>query len=144
MVYVHRRYEDCLGPTIALAKRCLPDDFSYDIVKYNRRTETVSFIQCSEFDAVPEPSIQEIIVVQADGTTQRRRSPKDPYVYHHKWLFVPDDYDGFDVEESKQRSQEWLALPDVDKSRIGCRSYWKTHVVPRLQKQDVRPACRDE
>ena len=61
--------------------------------------------------------------------------PSDPYIYHHKWLFVADDYDGFDVEESKSRSDAWLALPQVDKSRIGRACYWHTHVVRRLDGQ---------
>jgi hypothetical protein len=66
--------------------------------------------------------------------------PNDPYIYHHKWLFVADDYDGFDVEESKARSDAWLALPEVDKSRIGRACYWHTHVVPRLDEQAA--TCR--
>jgi len=56
----------------------------------------------------------------------------DPYIYHHKWLFVADDYGGFDVDESKRRSLAWMSLPDIDKSRIGRKSYWEDHVLPRL------------
>jgi len=48
-------------------------------------------------------------------------------------LFVDDDYQGFDVEASKERSRQWIALGDVDRSRIGKASYWKEHVVPRLK-----------
>jgi hypothetical protein len=131
-VYVHRQYEDRLGPTVVLAKRWLPTDFSYDVVKYNRRTEVVSFVQCPGFDDEPEPSIGGVVTVRADGTLQRRAVPSDPPIYHHKWLFVADDYAGFDVAESQRRSAAWLVLPGVDKSRIGRRSYWETHVVPRL------------
>ncbi len=131
-VYVHRQYEDRLGPAVIWAKRWLPADFTYDVVKYNRRTETVSFIQCPGFDVEPEPRLGSVVLVHADGTLQRRAAPRDPLIYHHKWLFVADDYLGFDVQESQHRSAAWLALPDVDKSRIGRRSYWEAHVVPRL------------
>ena len=117
----------------------LPADYAYDVVKYNRRTNAVSFIQCPEFDIEPEPSIAGVVTVRADGTVQRRAVPSDPPIYHHKWLFVDDDYTGFDVEESKRRSAAWLALPDVDKSRIGRRSYWQTHVVPRLDDCSAAP-----
>jgi hypothetical protein len=130
-VYVHRQYEDRLGPTVALAKRWLPAGYDYDVVKYNRRTEAVSFIQCPEFDVEPEPSMVGVVTVRADGTLQRRAVSGGPPIYHHKWLFVGDDYSGFDVEESKRRSAAWLVLADVDKSRIGRRCYWQTHVVPR-------------
>jgi hypothetical protein len=58
--------------------------------------------------------------------------PVDPYIYHHKWLFVDDDYRGFDTEQSKARSQQWITLGDVDRARIGRQSYWQEQVVPRL------------
>jgi hypothetical protein len=51
---------------------------------------------------------------------------------HHKRLFVADDYDGFDVEASKQRSRKWLALDGIDFRRIGKKSFWEQSVVPRL------------
>lgn len=131
-VYVHRQDEERLGATVVWAKRLLPDAYTYDVVKYNRRTRAVSFIQCPEFDAEPEPSIAGVLTVRADGTLKRQAASSDPPIYHHKWLFVGDEYTGFDVEDSKRRSAAWLALPDVDKSRIGRRSDWQTHVVPRL------------
>jgi len=115
-----------------LAKRWLPAEYDYDVVKYNRRTKAVSFVQCPQFDLEPEPSIGGMVMVHADGTLQRRAVSSDPLIYHHKWLFVADDYAGFDVAASKCRSAAWLALADVDKSRIGRRSYWHAHVVPRL------------
>ena len=70
--------------------------------------------------------------MSADGTAQRRTTPSDSYIYHHNWLFVADDYQGFDVELSKARSQQWIALGNVDRSRIGRKSYWEEHIVPRL------------
>ncbi|MCY2993115.1 MAG: hypothetical protein NTY19_35315, partial [Planctomycetota bacterium] len=131
-VYVHRQYENRLGPIVAWAKRWLPEDSAYDVVKYNRRTQAVSFICCPGFDVEPEPNVEGVVIIRADGTAQRRPVPLDPYIYHHKWLFVDDDYTGFDVQESQRRSAAWLALANVDKSRIGRRSYWQTHVVPLL------------
>jgi hypothetical protein len=46
--------------------------------------------------------------------------------------FVADDYDRFNVEESRVRSQQWISLPNVDRSRIGRKSYWEQQVVPRM------------
>ena len=121
-VYVHRQYEDLLGGTVEWAKRHLPEHFEYTVVKLNQRNDSVSFIYCPEFDSEHEPAIAAIIVVSADGTAQRRTTPTDPYIYHHKWLFVADDYQGFDVELSKTRSRRWIALGNVDRSRIGRKS----------------------
>jgi len=59
----------------------------------------------------------------------------DPDIYHHKWLFVADDYQGFDVVASKTRSEQWIALGDVDRSRIGRKSYWEERVVPQLNEE---------
>lgn len=131
-VHVHRDYEELLGPTVEWANRHLPEHYEYTVVKLNQRNDSISFIQCPGFDSEHEPVITAIIVVSADGKVQRRTTPTDPYIYHHKWLFVADDYKGFDVEESKSRSKRWVSLGDVDRSRIGRQGYWAQNVVPRL------------
>lgn len=133
--YVHRQYEHVLGETVAWAKRHLPEHFSYTVVKLNGRTDAVSFIDCPGFDSEDEPVIAAIIVVSADATVQRRNLPADPYIYHHKWLFVDDDYPGFDVAASKKRSRQWIGLGRVDRSRIGRLSYWRDVVVPQLDER---------
>ena len=63
-------------------------------------------------------------VTDRQGNVRRRKQPRDPEINHHKWLFVEDDYEGFGVEASQQRSITWSALDDVDRSRIGKASYW--------------------
>ena len=131
-VYVHRDYEDRLGATVEWAKRHLPEHYEYSVVKLNQRNDSVSFIQCPGFDVEHEPAITAILVVNATGQVQRRTTPVDPYIYHHKWLFVLDDYSGFNVAESKTRSERWIALGDVDRSRIGRKSFWEENVVHRL------------
>lgn len=133
--YVHRDYEDRLGETVAWAKRHLPEHFAYTVVKLNGRTDAVSFIDCPGFDSEDEPVITAIIVVGADAKVQRRSLPADPYIYHHKWLFVADDYQGFNVAASKERSQQWNALDGVHRSRIGRLSYWRDVVIPQLERK---------
>ncbi|MEO8496283.1 MAG: hypothetical protein ABI614_14530 [Planctomycetota bacterium] len=131
-VYVHRQYAPSLGERAQTAKSLLPDDVVYTVVKLNLATQAVTFIASPDFDTAPEPIVGDYVLVRADGTTSCRKQLDDPYIYHHKWLMVRDDYAGFDVEESKQRSRDWLALDDVDKTRIGRRSFWERTVVPRL------------
>ena len=131
-VYLHRDYDDRLGEPVEWAKRHLPEHYEYTVVKLNQRNDAVSFIDCPNFDSEHEPVIRGIVVVNADGSVQRRTMPSDPYIYHHKWLFVMDDYQGFDVERSKDRSRCWTSLQDVDRSRIGKKSYWESNVVPRI------------
>ena len=131
-VYVHRDYEERFGDVVEWAKRHLPENYEYTVVKLNQRNDSVSFIQCPGFDTEHEPAITGIVVVSADGQVQRRSLLADPYIYHHKWLFVADNYQGFDVAASKQRSELWMKLPDVDRSRIGRKSFWETQVVRRI------------
>jgi len=134
-VYVHCAYEDRLGDAVKDAKANLPADVEYDVVKYSYRTGAVSFVQCREFDAAPEPTVGDIVIVDALGNVRRRSQPRDPEVYHHKWLFVADDYEGFDVQQSISRSAVWIRLDGVDRRRIGRKSYWEKHVVPKIEER---------
>jgi hypothetical protein len=135
-VYVHRQYQHLLGTAVEIAAARLPPGFDYTIVKVHRRTGAVSFIHSPDFDTAPEPTVGEICIVRPEGKLQTRRQLSDPYIYHHKWLFVADDYAGFDVEGSKRRSEQWLSLQGVDRRRIGRRSYWISKVVPRIPATD--------
>jgi hypothetical protein len=68
----------------------------------------------------------------------------NPYIYHPKWLFVEEDYAGFEVAASVQRSAACMSLTDVDKSLIGRTSYWNEHVVPRLNQTKEPQWLRSE
>ena len=105
-------------------------DWNWDVVKIGEKT--ASFLPSTEFDFVPEPSVGWSLVVLADGRTRRVHPPSDPWIYHHKWLFVRPGYAGFDIAAAKYRSLAWLRLSGVDRRRIGRRSYWDRHVVPRI------------
>jgi len=136
-VYVHRSYMDALPEIAAKCLGFLDDETEYAVVKYAEKAETVSFIQSPNFDIASEPEVGDLITVTFGGKTTRRKRLSDPYIYHHKWLFVKDEYTGFDVEESRQRSLTWLAIEGIDKKRIGRQSYWDQHVVPRIESSDV-------
>ncbi len=131
-VYVHREYEGVLGRRVQTAKRAIPDSFDYTIVKLNIASQAVTFVECPDFDTADEPIVGRHILVREDGTTQDRKQLDDPYIYHHKWLMVEDTYTGFDVTASQRRSRLWLSIENVDKSRIGRKSYWEAKVVPRI------------
>jgi hypothetical protein len=131
-VYVHRIYEGLLPEPVKIALKHLPSGFDYTVVKFVEKESCVSFILCPEFDSVDEPFVGDIVRIDAKGLKRYFRQQADPFIYHHKWLFVDDDYRGFNVEESKARSQQWISLGDVDRSRIGRQSYWQEKVIPRL------------
>ena len=129
-LYVHRHYEDVLGSNVDAAKKHI-GELDYDIVAL-AKDGSVTFTVSPDWNSSHEPSIGTQILVKPDGTTRVMKAQADPWIYHHKWLFVKDDYTGFDVEESKRRSLDWMSLPNVDKSRIGKKSFWDKNVVPQL------------
>lgn len=131
-VYVHRDYEGVFGLKLERARRRLPSDFEYTVVKLDQATAAFSFIQVADFDSAAEPTVGATVTVKQDGSARAIPPSGNPFIYHHKWLFVEDDYSGFDVDESKRRSLAWMSLPDIDKARIGRKDYWESEVVPRL------------
>lgn len=147
-IYVHREYEHLLpqGPfapmeSFAVAKALIPKRLGgrpYTLVKYNTKTRAYTFIWLEDFDTADEPTMKIAILCLPNPQkyvgywTRTIWPPKDPWVYHHKWLMVKDDYAGFDVEESKARSRAWLGLKNIDKSRIGKKSYWEKEVIPLI------------
>ena len=131
-LYLHRSCEFKIKESVETAKKNLPSEFDYTIVKLNLKTKAVSFIACDEFDSADEPEVGDSIIVHADGRTRKRSKAKDPEIYHHKWLFVADAYQGFDVEASRERSLSWINLEGLNKRKIGKRSYWAENVLPRL------------
>jgi len=131
-VYVHRQYETVFGDVVATAREKLTAAFEYQVVKYDARRGNISFVSSPDFDTADEPIVSEIITIKPGGAIKRRKQSADPEIYHHKWLFVSDDYSGFDVLESRRRSLRWLSLDGVDAKRIGRLSYWEEQVVTRL------------
>lgn len=139
-VYVHRDYVHVLPQeAYQKARALIPGGLDFVVVKHTIKTGAFTFIRSPDFDTAHEPTVGDMIICIPDEkspmgfkTKVLWHSEYDPLIYHHKWLFVADDYQGFNVEESKNRSRAWLALTDVDKSRIGRSSYWETYVVPKI------------
>lgn len=124
-IYVHKNYEHMI-PGVNYAKSLLLPDFDYTVVSYSPSTGTITFTECCDFDTADEPSVGDQIVVKSSGIFRKILSDKEnPWIYHHKWLFVKDDYTGFDVEVSKHRSEEWMKMSDIDYTRIGKKKFWE-------------------
>lgn len=128
-LYVHRQYEDVI-PNINLIKDYIkfsPRDLlqhPYNVVIYSRIGKRYSFVEAPNFDAVDEPEVGRITTFRLNGNNPASRSLRS--IYHHKWLFVNDDYTGFDVQASFDRSKEWLTLRGVDHASIGSPRYWNS------------------
>ena len=130
-VYVHKQYEGNV-PEIEVAKEKLPDDFKYTVVKWNKSNGSITFTKVDDFNSSEEPTVGDQFLVKEDGSTRYMKANKDPWIYHHKWTMVGEDYVGFDILQSKLRSLQWTDLGDVDISRAGKWSFWQANVMPRL------------
>lgn len=136
--YIHRSAEDSLPPDLlAAAQKHLPPGFRYVVIKYHEQRNSLSFTASPDWDESPEPIAGESYCVYPDGTVKHRPCPKRPQIYHHRWLFVRPDYQGFDVLAAKQRSLMFLQLRkqgiiSVNSSRIGYLDVWQSEVLPIL------------
>lgn len=142
-IYVHQSAEDALskkGINLESIKKNLPENFSYTYVSYNLDNGNCTFTQSPDWDVNPEPIVGNAILVKSDGSGPREiKPPGDPWIIHHKHLFVKPDYHG--TKESEERSNSWYFLEGIDKSRIGKKSYWQQNVLPLIEtvKQHNKP-----
>ena len=110
-IYFHKDYVDDICPNLyELAKDILEEeyhDFKYNCLMYDKKKpDTLRFDEAPDFDSAREPMPGVMLSVDtATGKIIKRYSPQ---IWHHKWLWVKDDYKGFDVEESYEWSKKWL------------------------------------
>ena len=109
----------------------LPENYEFNILRYDTKLNEIAFINSPDFDTAQEPLVGQSLRVKKDAEgfqlSKIQEPPKDPLIYHHKWLFVKDDYQGFDIEESKKRSIEWKEKLGINRtltSKIGRLSFW--------------------
>ena len=117
-IYVHRKYANEVIPTEILRfaaetlKKFKPN-FRFNSVMWNRETNAVRFDEAPDFDTAREPHVGKYITISPDGTAKEGQSNS---IWHHKWLWVKDDYQGFDVDKARQWSTLWIAkLPAIAK-----------------------------
>jgi SAM-dependent methyltransferase len=134
-VYLHRDYEDVLPQgDLADAKERI-GDFEYNLIRYNAKTGAIGFFNSPDFNTSPEPVNGELMVVEPDGTIRNVPLNKDldkQAIYHHKWQWVKDDYTGFDVAQSIERSIEWQKVVNregINRKRIGFQGVWQNEVL---------------
>lgn len=109
------------------------------IIKIKKDFSSITLINSPDFNESDEPYIKDWIKINIDGKiVYGKANPENPPIYHHKWLFVLDNYEGFDVRESKRRSELWLSLPGIDFNRIGYKKYWEENIIPRIEKKKIR------
>jgi hypothetical protein len=130
-LYFHKSYLEKLPMKIQFdvrnAQEKISSNFNYVAIKYNMDGSDVSFIASPDFDSSNEPIVGISMKVTSKGKVTTTPPSNDPLIWHHKWQWVMDDYQGFNVEESKLRSIEWKSKLGTNKdisNRIGRLSFW--------------------
>lgn len=140
-LYVHEQYANEVAPIMGMKdwlRRAIDiaSDWDFEVVKFDPKVNKISLLQSPDWNTSPEPQVTAAIIVDQEQNTKRWNAPTSGVIYHHKWLFVKDDYKGFDVEESKDRSRHWMKVmdenPDLSYSKIGSKAYWEAQVLPKL------------
>lgn len=131
-VYFHKMHIDAFpefADNIKEKASHVPKDFHWNCIKYNVATGVCTFINSPNFDTSDEPQSGDNYTVFDNGVTKYYKAPASPLIWHHKWLWVKDDYPGFNVRESKERSLFWNEQlenhedPKI-KSKIGYAKVW--------------------
>lgn len=114
-IYFHKDYALDVIPA-AYWKRAVEilesnyPDFQYNCIRWSPKTFKVSFQEAPDFDTAREPVVGDYITVNCrDDSISTGHSN---YIWHHKWLWVRNDYDGFDVNKSWRWSKTWLSVLD--------------------------------
>ena len=109
-IYFHKDYVDRIIPediydnALQLLEESYPN-FDFNCIRYSPKTQAVSFQEAPDFDTAREPKVGDYITVFPDGTIKTGHSE---YIWHSKFLWVKNDYKGFDVREAWEWSRTWL------------------------------------
>lgn len=82
-----------------------------------KQPNIVRFDTCPGFNSQEEPMVGHMFFVDINSGIVTDKYNNQ--IYHHKWLWVAEDYDGFDVQASYEWSKLWLSkLPEIASGRV--------------------------
>lgn len=80
--------------------------FQYELVSYNKSLKKIKFEDCPHFDTRENPEIARYVIYDLKTKNIEFIEPDTTQMLLDKWLLVKDDYTGFNVQESYERSKE--------------------------------------
>ncbi|MDB4726156.1 hypothetical protein OAF54_01875 [bacterium] len=127
-VYFHKNYLDDMPKEAqdlyykALEK--LPADHNFNTLMYEPASKgkpaRIRFDESADFDIAREPTPGKYISIDDAGNL---KSGKTDQVFHHKWMWVDDAYEGFDVDNSYNWSKQWAQT--LNKAPSGYKNKWE-------------------
>lgn len=85
-----------------------------------KKPHIIRFDFCEGFCTEKEPVVGQMVFVNTE--TGKVWNKYNPQIYHHKWLWVPNGFTGFDVQESYEWSRLWLSK--VNETASGYPDKW--------------------
>ena len=154
-VYIHKSELKRIGmPCVANIVSHAPPNTHYEVLKIRLTHGTVtsvSLINSPDWTTSNEPIIDGCLKISIDNDSnvtinQCSVRKNNALIYHHKWLFVSEDSNLFDLHHSMLRSIEWLSISsktNLNKSKIGGVNFWdnwlfENNISPRIP-QELKP-----
>jgi len=125
MVYMHIDYIETLpNPEEARIALQAASNKSIRCLSYDPKNSLYMFSEAPDFDIVNEPIPGKAIKVDMDGNDVDKVFPAKVInqIWHHKWMWVDDNYRGFDIKKSYEWSKEWAAKIS---NPSGSKNVWK-------------------
>jgi len=117
-IFAHKNYAADIMPQETYDKAeqiAQQNGFEFNCINYDpRKPNIVRLDQAPDFDTAREPITGDWIKVDTD-TGQIVGKGHSDQIWHHKWLWVKDDYQGFDVNQAFDWSKQWsqhISNPD--------------------------------
>jgi len=104
------------------------NDINNIVIKVNTYKKTFSIIKTKDWDFKFEPIIIYSATFNHNGQLMYERNYKKNYpIYHKKYMFVAEDYNGFNIKECKDRVDYYESIiPNFNsiKNKIGYLDFW--------------------
>lgn len=97
---------------------------NFNCICFDTRRGILRFDEAPDFDTAREPHPGRMVSISLKDFSITGSFSMQ--IWHHKWLWVRPDYEGFDVEESYLWSQKWLSCFTVPAS--GSPDKWKNQL----------------
>lgn len=126
-IYFHKNYFDRVIDADMFLKAVseLPYGFKFNCLMIDRKKPyVIRFDEAPDFDTEKEPHPGDFIEV--DLYNRKIRRGHSDFIWHHKWMWVDDDYKGFDVEKSYQWSKKWT---QIITHPSGSRNIWNKQIL---------------
>jgi len=148
-IYIHRSYQALLDEVdaelVESAKKYLPDEFDWNLIKVSRDRRSVTFSQYRDFDADPHPELVAWVKVEMPGGQVKRGngSPNNPLILHRKETFVSEAHPQYAQFAALTAAEEQAGLYAPEHLRfIGRKNYWENLLTQkglRIENHELKP-----